>query len=330
MRNPFKKWGFKTKKPENAGQNNLIKEPWNSRPEESSGSQPNKTMIGRKADMPFLDRKDERSSFGSGYQCPECSYPLRLQVSTATPCPNCNFSGEKDIPAKGVSAKKTLDFHDLNFGKFSGERKFSLINEAVPDMSIRVDLEENPEVILNREVLDPENPTISGKGHILIKEVNGVWLVRDVSSNGTTFIQALKPQPLQDGARIILGSKIFLFTNGSSNTLPKESTGHKTMQFGQFNLANEQNYSFTLVDETKGTAKNFMGQQNELNRFNLDPEDQSLSGNVHAIIENEKGKWMIVDKSSNKATFVQASSEIILCDKIKIVLGNRVFRFEIG
>lgn len=327
MRNPFKKMGFGSKK-ETSEPHSPIKEPWNSKPDETKKPQANKTMVGKIADKPFLD-KEEKSAFGSGYQCPECSYPLRQPLSSTTPCPNCAKNAEANEP-KAPSAKKTLNFHDLNFGKLSGERKFTLINEAAPDMSITVDLEENPEVVLNREVLDPKNSTISGKEHILIREIKGVWMVKDLSSNGATFIQAIHPQAIQDGKRVILGSKIFRFSS-EGGSVPKENEGRKTMNFGQFNLSNSHGAStFSLVDEFNGSAKNFKGQQVDLNRFNLDPEDLSISSSIHAIIVNHHGSWSIQDRSSNKSTFVQATHEVQLSDKMRMILGNRVYRFEIG
>lgn len=332
MRNPFRNKGFKTKKQDTEPPQDAIKEPWNRKAGEKAVTRSNKTIIGRKSDTPYLDQKDERSSFGSGYQCPECSYPLISQVSFATPCPNCGFSGEKKEEAPGPvhTPNRTITFSSLNFGKLSGERKFSLINEAAPDMSISADLGENEEVVLNREVIDPGNPSISSEGHILLKEDKGIWTVKDISSNGATFIQALNYQTLYDGIRIIVGSRIFRFSAGMPTNSKPENRGNKTMQFGQFSLASHQNDTFTLTDEINGSAKNFNGLQIDLNRFNLEPDDHSISSKLHACIEKRQDKWMIVDRSSNKATFVQVLSEIAITDRTRLILGNKVFRFEVG
>jgi hypothetical protein len=332
MRNPFRNKSFKPQKQDDYPPQEPIKEPWNRKAGEKSISRSGKTVVGKKTDKPYLDQRDERSSFGSGYQCPECSYPLISQVSMNTPCPNCGFSGErKEAVEKPVhTPNRTINFSNLSFGKLSGERKFSLINESNPDMSINADLGENDEVILNREVLDPDNPSISGEGHILLRENKGLWTLKDISSNGATFIQALNYQALQDGIRIILGTRIFRFSTGLATGAKPESKGNKTMQFGQFSLNHEQSSSFTLIDEIDGVAKNFNGQKIELNRFNLEPDDHSISSKLHASIEKTQDKWKIIDKSSNKATFVQVLQEVALTDHIRLILGNKVFRFEIG
>ncbi len=331
MRNPFRN-KFKPKKEDSDPPKAPIKEPWNRKPGEPSVTRSNKTVVGKRSDKPYLDQKDERSSFGSGYQCPECSYPLVLQVSVSTPCPNCGFTGaKKEEPAAPVEAsKQTINFSNLNFGKLSGERKFSLINETAPDMSISADLGENEEIILNREVIDPGNPSISGEGHILLREDKGIWTVEDISSNGATFIQALHFQTLQDGVRIILGNRIFRFSSGMAVASKPENKGNKTMQFGQFNLAHDQHDSFTLSDEMNGAVKHFTEQQTDLNRFNLEPDDHSISGKLHARIEKRQEKWVIIDKSSNQATFVQVLEEVPLTDHTRLILGNKVFRFELG
>lgn len=325
MRNPFRIKGFKSKKQEEEPEQKPIKEPWKKNQEEKSATRSNKTIIGKRPDEGFLHKKDDRSSFGSGYQCPECSYPLSLQVSAQSPCPNCGNSGEKQV---APSAKTTINFGSLNFGQLSGERKFTLENESSPDMSVSADLGEVDEIVLGREELEPNNSSISGSGHIQLREQKGRWYVKDMSSNGATFIQASTYLPVYEGIRIILGNRIFRVSTGSGT--PPPVAGNKTMQFGQFNLAGAQSNSLTLFDEINGLAKNYSGEQIELNRFSIDPDEQSISSKLHALIENRQGNWMIIDKSSNQATFVQVLNEMHIQDQTRLILGNKVFRFKQG
>lgn len=335
MKNFFNKLGLKKnkeKEPENEPQ---VKEPWKKPADNSKNTQSHKTMIGKKPDQPFLDKQDERSAFGSGYKCPSCKYPIMAPVSQENPCSNCSFTGSKEEDPKPTTSKKpsynpTMPFNGLSIPLIPGGRSFSLINESNPDSSIRVELEDHPEVILNRENLDRNNPTISGKAHICIREESGKWILKDLSSNGATFIQALQPQPIQNGNRIILGNKVLRFACDAAPNVHKDNVPHKTMQFGQFQILNNQNSSFSLLDEYTGTAKSFNGQKVELNRLNIDPEEQSISGKVHACIESNKGNWTVTDKSSNNATFIQASQEVYISHKTRMILGNKIYRFEIG
>lgn len=195
-------------------------------------------------------------------------------------------------------------------------------------MSVNADLGDIEEIVLGREELDPQNSSISGNGHIRLRESQGKWYVKDMSSNGATFIQASVYQTLFEGMRIILGNRIFRFSTGDS-TAPQKA-GSKTMQFGQFNLSGTPSGRVFLTDEITGMTKSFTGSQIALNRSNIDQDEQSISSKVHSSIENRQGVWMIMDRSSNKATFVQVMSELPISDQTRLILGNKVFRFKLG
>ena len=332
MRNPFRS---KNKKNQNTP-NKPIKEPWTPKPiDQSNYRATNETVVGRKADRPFID-KNQASAFGHNYRCVECSYPLRTLASVESPCPNCGYTGgqpEPPVKPNLESAKKTIKFNSIDFGQNekvedSSETKvFTLVNESSPDMSIMADLGEANTIILGRDELDPGNTSISSEGHIQLRENRGSWYIEDVSSNGATFMQALSYQPLREGTRIILGNRIFRFSAGSS--LPNQNTGKRTMQFGQFDLANSSN-SVTLVDEMEGSTKAFTGRDIDLNRITLGIDEPSISRQQHATLENRDGTWMIVDRSANKATFVQVMNEVLLRDQTRLILGSKVYRFELS
>jgi len=332
MRNPFRS---KNKKNQNTP-NKPIKEPWKPKPiDQGNYHATNETMIGRKADRPFIDN-NQASALGHNYRCTECSYPLRTVASVESPCPNCGYTGtQPNTPMKqnAESAKKTIRFNSIDFGQHekveeSSEKKvFTLVNESSPDMSIMADLGEANTIILGREELDPGNTSISSEGHIQLRENRGIWYLKDVSSNGATFMQALSYQPLREGTRIILGNRIFRFSAGSNT--PEQPTSKRTMQFGQFDLANSSN-SVTLMDEMQGSSKVFTGRDIDLNRITLGIDEPSISRQQHATLENRDGTWMIVDRSANKATFIQVMDEVLLRDQTRLILGSKVYRFEIS
>lgn len=326
MRNPFRSKDSKNKKKDESPEPGSIREPWNREPSNHPPATPRKTIVGKKPDVPFLDKREQRSSYGSGYQCKECSYPLLTRTSVEAPCPNCGFTGDSEAPTETPTPPvgATINLGSLNFGQLSGERKFSLINEANPDMSLNVELGEFQEIVLGRESLDPDNPSISGEEHIQLRENRGQWHVKDISSSGATFIQASDYQSLPEGTRIILGNRRFRFSAGGA---PPPGNLKKTVQFGQYDTNAS---AVTLIDEQDGTPHHFSTAPIELNRSNIDANERSISGKEHARIEHRHGEWVIIDQSSNQATFVQILKEVPLPDQTRLLLGNKIFRFEIG
>ena len=77
--------------------------------------------------------------------------------------------------------------------------------EAQAPASFKSDIKE---VVLNRENLDPDNPTITRNAQAALKYDNGVWKLEDKSSVGT-FIKISKDHTLSDGDQILMGDRIF-------------------------------------------------------------------------------------------------------------------------
>lgn len=65
-----------------------------------------------------------------------------------------------------------------------------------------------PKVELNRENLDPDNPTITRKVQAELTFSNGQWKLADKSSIGT-FIKLSESYTLKDGDQILMGDRIF-------------------------------------------------------------------------------------------------------------------------
>lgn len=68
-----------------------------------------------------------------------------------------------------------------------------------------------PKVKLNRDNVDPGNPSITSKVQASIVQVEGVWYILDKSALRTTFVQAGSPIPVKEGDIIIVGNRRFVF-----------------------------------------------------------------------------------------------------------------------
>ena len=132
--------------------------------------------------------------------------------------------------------------------------------------------------------------------------------------------------PLSIGAKLVLGNKFFLFT--SKNISINENSNESTKQLGQFSKENKSNLSFNLVEEDTGQQYGFQGAKVILKRSNIESSNTTLSSKQHAIIEYEVDQWLIRDVSTNGATFIQITQELRIENKTKLILGNKVFRFE--
>ena len=289
--------------------------------EHSKSSEDKKTRIGRQPEMPFkgMDSKDSLS-------CPKCQYPLRIEPSASSPCPNCGFGGSEESHDTVSDSKKTISLSslDLKDEQQLSAFRFKMISESTGS-EFKIESEES-EIILNRDHLDPDNKTISSKEHLLLKFRDGKIYVEDVSTNGSTFIQVINKMPINPGIRIVMGNRIFLFSSGSS--APDTDDSRATRQLNMLDMDKENTNDCMLIEESSGRRINLKMGLNLLNRNNLDPGNASISGNKHASIECEDGEWSITDLSSNAATFIQCKAEQQMIDKIRIIIGNIIFRFE--
>lgn len=72
----------------------------------------------------------------------------------------------------------------------------------------------------------------------------------------------------------------------------------------------------------------FCGSSVELNRGNTDPNNNSITSKVQAVLSNENGKWFIEDKSDFQSTYIHVNGKVEIHDGDIIVLGNRMFEFR--
>ena len=133
---------------------------------------------------------------------------------------------------------------------------------------------------------------------------------------------------IQPGIRLILGNKICLF-NLLDQPVKSPDADKATRKFGGFDMnVQEGARGFTLIDEKSGKRIEFNEQHVIVNRSNLDTTNNTISGSRHAEFHFENGCWYLKDLSSTGATFMQVKTEYQLENNIKLVIGNKVFRFE--
>lgn len=67
---------------------------------------------------------------------------------------------------------------------------------------------EEDSILLTRHNIDPDNPTLSAKGHALLEVKNGQVFISNQTGAQTTFIQVNNPMPLKSGDVILLGDRL--------------------------------------------------------------------------------------------------------------------------
>lgn len=73
---------------------------------------------------------------------------------------------------------------------------------------------------------------------------------------------------------------------------------------------------------------NLKGNHTELNRQLLDPDNNTITSKVQAVLTCKDGKWYIQDQSAQKTTYVYAGEPVPLKTGDIILMGNRTFVFE--
>ena len=73
---------------------------------------------------------------------------------------------------------------------------------------------------------------------------------------------------------------------------------------------------------------NFKGNKVELNRNNLDPQNNTITSKVQAVLEFRDGEWYIENGSALKTTFIRVDEPVKLKKGDIILMGNRKFEFD--
>ncbi len=162
------------------------------------------TLKGKAVDLPAWDeepeiREPKSEKKHTYFTCNECQYyPLQEPANEKSPCPNCGNMGKAKAQTQG-----TQKLGDIRLG----EASYTLVlkddkNEVVLEM-------EDGKTLAYRENLDDKNKSISSEKHAAFSVENGDLYMEDVSSNQATFVQVTGKVKLENGAKIILGNKIY-------------------------------------------------------------------------------------------------------------------------
>lgn len=319
MKNIFKRnW----KKKEAEAFQQRVSKPWEEN-REYDENQNKKTAKGIPADLPPWDRKS--------ISCPRCSYPLISAISPTTPCPNCGNTGvEVALEQKTQLVDQMIDYQaPIQAVNLPYSTKCRLIEEPHGRIKKEIGAKESgvTEIVLNRKHFDPTNTTISSEKHILLKNQDGKWYIQDLSSNGATLMQVLEKQVLSSDTRLALGNKFFRLVS-SRGAQQKVADPNKTMVFGQFSMASGGDIQYTLIDELTQRHIPLEGNSVILHRENLDPGNYTISSKEHVKLEYTGSSWYITNLSSTQSTYAQVMHEQLIKDKVKLIIGNMIFRFE--
>jgi len=82
-------------------------------------------------------------------------------------------------------------------------------------------------------------------------------------------------------------------------------------------------------EPSNDSSLRFSGNQILLNRGNTDPGNQTITSKVQAELTFENDKWYLQDKSALKTTYIYAGEKKELKPGDVIVLGNRLFEFNV-
>jgi hypothetical protein len=126
------------------------------------------------------------------------SEPIITPKPTVVPePPQINDSGK--TMRRVVPTSKTCSLVALSMDDESELRSVSLKGENV---------------LLNRDILDAGNTSISRKGHATLVFKDGAWWIENLTELKTTFIQVNSPVKLADGDVLLLGDALFRFKEG--------------------------------------------------------------------------------------------------------------------
>lgn len=147
-----------------------------------------KTVIGKPANpQDYIDAHESNQSKGSSY------------------------SKKDDVPAKSIDKSgETLrgTINPWNQARYETIQFVPMTREGQEEDSVISFKSDVPMVELNRENLDPDNPTITRKVQAELAFSNGQWKLTDKSSIGT-FIKISESYALKDGDQILMGDRIF-------------------------------------------------------------------------------------------------------------------------
>ncbi len=189
-----------------------------------TGTQVQKTKAGLKVNTPAWDEltaaptpSPTTPSPKAGTNCPNCSYLMRPGEILCAKC-GTNIALYKAAPADRtkipVDTTKVPADHTKTVRRVVPEAKrgFRLVAVSLHDDAETKNIPlEGEHVVLNRELLDSHNNSISRSGHASLTFRDGEWWLENLSSLKSTFVQVNGPVRIQPGDTILLGDQLFRF-----------------------------------------------------------------------------------------------------------------------
>lgn len=174
-----------------------------------------KTIKGGESPLPSWN-KDQPS-----LNCSKCGYLMRPDSMFCPNCGNAANSIKKDVSEiinEGITIRKISSGNEINisgtidpYKKAASKNCFlKLIERTGENNKIVIQIEGSP-VLMNRDNLEPENKSITGKEQALLEFRDGAWYLTDKSELATTFIRVKDPYALKEGDIILFGDRKFEF-----------------------------------------------------------------------------------------------------------------------
>lgn len=131
--------------------------------------------------------------------CIKCSYSITPKHRS---CPNCGeiIKGEDSLSDTGQMQERVSSKH------YSSPvlRAVSLENVKHQDLILNLDTH-----IINRQLIDPSDKSISVDEHAVIYKEDGNWYISNKASNKALFVQIGQDLKLTDGTLLLLGNSKF-------------------------------------------------------------------------------------------------------------------------
>ena len=135
----------------------------------------------------------------------KCGYPVRPGMSK---CPKCGQSLTLSDPVP--YAEKRSPTIDPYRSSISPKCRLVVIPRDNEEKETAVNIE-GYKVALNREMLEPDNNTISSSVQAELECIDGEWFITDRSSLETTFVLTKSAIKLNRGDIVLIGNRKFRF-----------------------------------------------------------------------------------------------------------------------
>lgn len=112
-----------------------------------------------------------------------------------------------------------------------------------------------------------------------------------------------------------------------------QNFGKSTMKLGDFSMDDAPNApafvpSMQLQSTSGKVYESFTGDDISVNRNHIDSNNRSISGTEHLKFVFKEGQWFVIDKSTNKATFIQVTQPTPIKDGDVLIIGNLPVQFK--